>query len=333
MFFTGVGQVPIDRSGGAAAQAALDTAIRMLREGNLLGIYPEGTRSPDGASTRARPAWPGWRWRPSVPVIPVAMIGTDKVNPIGSRTWRPRRVDIRIGKPLDFSRYEGMAGDRFVERSMTDEIMYELMELSGQEYVDIYAAKAKERAAAPGRKAARGRRTAAGRATRPDARPFEHGRLTTSVREDAMRYFYDCEFIEDGGRSTWCRSAWSDEDGREFYAVSTEFDPARAGAWVRRNVLDQAAARPADPAWRSRGRIRDDLLEFLDRRAPARWSCGPGTPRTTTSRWASCGGHAGPAAGDAPVHPGSAPAVGRRGPAAAARRRRRTRTTRWPTPG
>ena len=83
-----------------------------------------------------------------VPVVPVAMIGTDKVNPIGSKMWRPRKVHIKIGKPLDFSRYAGMAGDRFIERSMTDEIMYALMELSGQTYVDLYAASVKEKAAA-----------------------------------------------------------------------------------------------------------------------------------------------------------------------------------------
>jgi 1-acyl-sn-glycerol-3-phosphate acyltransferase len=79
-----------------------------------------------------------------VPVIPVVMVGTDKVNPIGSKIWRPHRIKLIIGRPLDFSRYEGMAGDRFVERSMTDEIMYELMQLSGQEYVDQYAAKVKK---------------------------------------------------------------------------------------------------------------------------------------------------------------------------------------------
>jgi hypothetical protein len=83
-----------------------------------------------------------------VPVIPVAMIGTDRVNPIGSRMWRPHKVNIKIGEPLDFSRYHGMAGDRFIERSMTDEIMYALMELTGQTYVDMYAASVKERAAA-----------------------------------------------------------------------------------------------------------------------------------------------------------------------------------------
>jgi 1-acyl-sn-glycerol-3-phosphate acyltransferase len=78
-----------------------------------------------------------------VPVIPCAMIDTDKIQPIGKKIPRLRRPGVRIGRPLDFSRYEGLAGDRFVERSMTDEIMYELMMLSGREYVDLYAAKVK----------------------------------------------------------------------------------------------------------------------------------------------------------------------------------------------
>jgi 1-acyl-sn-glycerol-3-phosphate acyltransferase len=83
-----------------------------------------------------------------VPVIPVAMIGTFEVQPPG-RVWpKVRRIGVRIGKPLDFRRYEGLEDDRFVLRSMTDEILYELMMLSGQEYVDTYAAKAKEALAA-----------------------------------------------------------------------------------------------------------------------------------------------------------------------------------------
>jgi len=147
-FFSGVGQIPIDRSGGSAAQAALDTAIRLLREGNLLGIYPEGTRSPDGRLYKGKTGVARVALEAGVPVIPVAMIGTDKVNPIGSKMWIPRKLEIRFGEPLDFSRYAGLSGDRFIERSITDEIMYALMELSGQEYVDIYAAKAKELQAA-----------------------------------------------------------------------------------------------------------------------------------------------------------------------------------------
>ena len=148
IFFTGIGQIPIDRSSASAAQAAIDTAIRLLRQGRLLGIYPEGTRSPDGRLYKGKTGVARIALESGVPVIPVAMIGTDKVNPIGSKMWWPRRLEIRFGKPLDFSRYEGLSGDRFVERSITDELMYALMELSGQEYVDIYAAKAKELAAA-----------------------------------------------------------------------------------------------------------------------------------------------------------------------------------------
>lgn len=148
VFFTGVGQVPVDRAVGSEAQAALDTAIRLLREGKLLGIYPEGTRSPDGRLYKGKTGVARMALEAGVPVIPVAAIGTNKLNPIGSRMWRPHHVHLRIGEPLDFSRYAGMAGDRFIERSMTDEIMYTLMELSGQTYVDVYAASVKERAAA-----------------------------------------------------------------------------------------------------------------------------------------------------------------------------------------
>jgi 1-acyl-sn-glycerol-3-phosphate acyltransferase len=148
IFFTGVGQVPVDRASGSAAQAALATAVRILREDKLLGIYPEGTRSPDGRLYKGKTGVARMALEAGVPVIPVAMIGTDRVNPIGSRTWRPHKVNIKIGEPLDFSRYHGMAGDRFIERSMTDEIMYALMELTGQTYVDMYAASVKERAAA-----------------------------------------------------------------------------------------------------------------------------------------------------------------------------------------
>lgn len=147
-FFSGVGQIPIDRSSSTAAQAAIDTAIGVLRSGNLLGIYPEGTRSPDGRLYKAKSGVARIAMEANVPVIPVAMIGTDRVNPIGSKMWWPRRLEIRFGAPMDFSRYDGLAGDRFIERSVADEIQYSLMELSGQEYVDIYAARAKELLAA-----------------------------------------------------------------------------------------------------------------------------------------------------------------------------------------
>jgi 1-acyl-sn-glycerol-3-phosphate acyltransferase len=144
LFFEGVGQVPIDRSGAAAAQGALDTLVRLLKDGQLVGIYPEGTRSPDGRLYKGKTGMARVALEAGVPIIPVAMFGTDKANPIGSKMWYPTKIRVKIGKPLDFSRYQGMDGDRFIERSITDEVMYDLMELSGQEYVDIYAAKLKE---------------------------------------------------------------------------------------------------------------------------------------------------------------------------------------------
>ena len=146
-FFEGVGTIPIDRTGGRAAQAALDTAKRVLGEGKLFGIYPEGTRSPDGRLYRGKTGVARLALETGVPVIPCLMMNTDEIQPIGKVLPRVMRVHIRIGKPLDFSRYAGMAGDRFIERSVTDEIMYEMMELSGREYIDQYAAKVKAAAA------------------------------------------------------------------------------------------------------------------------------------------------------------------------------------------
>lgn len=144
-FFRGVGQLPVDRSGGRASEAALGTGLRVLNRGELLGIYPEGTRSPDGRLYRGKTGVARMALEGKVPVLPVAMIDTDKVQPIGRVMPRIRRIGVVIGRPLDFSRYEGMEDDRLVLRSITDEIMYELMRLSGQEYVDVYASTMKER--------------------------------------------------------------------------------------------------------------------------------------------------------------------------------------------
>jgi len=143
MFFVGTGTIPVDRAGGRAAQAALDTQLRVLREGNLAGIYPEGTRSPDGRLYRGKTGVARLALESGARVIPVVMLNADEIQPPGKIIPRIQRVKIRFGQPLDFSRYAGMAGDRFVERAITDEIMYELMELSGREYVDIYAQKVK----------------------------------------------------------------------------------------------------------------------------------------------------------------------------------------------
>ena len=143
-FFRGVGQVPVDRSGGRASEAAIHTGVRILSQGDLLGIYPEGTRSPNGTMYRGRTGLARMALESMAPVIPVAMINTYEIQPPGRLLPRLLRVGIRIGEPLDFTRYEGLEDDRFILRSVTDEVMYELMTLSGQEYVDMYATRAKE---------------------------------------------------------------------------------------------------------------------------------------------------------------------------------------------
>lgn len=147
-FFKLTNQLPMDRSGGAASAGSLQTGVEVLNGGGLLGIYPEGTRSPDGRLYRGKVGVAKLVLTANVPVIPVAMIGTDKVQPIGRRIPTIRRLGVIFGEPMDFSRYQGMADDRFVQRSVTDEIMYELMRLSGQEYVDAYATTVKDKLAA-----------------------------------------------------------------------------------------------------------------------------------------------------------------------------------------
>jgi 1-acyl-sn-glycerol-3-phosphate acyltransferase len=148
VFFRGIGQVPVDRAGGKASEAAIGTALKILGRGDLLGIYPEGTRSPDGRLYRGKTGVARMALEAKVPVIPVAMIDTEKMQPPGRLIPRIMRPGLRFGKPLDFSRYEGMEDDRYVLRSVTDEIMYALMDLSSQEYVDIYAQRAKAEIAA-----------------------------------------------------------------------------------------------------------------------------------------------------------------------------------------
>jgi len=145
-FFSGVGQIPVDRSGGVASERALTTGLRVLASGQLLGIYPEGTRTPDGRLFRGKTGVARLALEARVPVIPCAMIGGFEFQPPGRITPRLRvRPGVRFGKPLDFSRYYGMENDKLVLRAVTDEIIYEIMELSGQEYVDEYAAGHKAR--------------------------------------------------------------------------------------------------------------------------------------------------------------------------------------------
>lgn len=143
LFFKGVGQLPVDRSGGRASEAALLTGLTVLSAGEVLGIYPEGTRSPDGRLYRGRTGIARLALESGAPVIPVAMIDTEKIQPPGRVLPRVMRVGVRFGMAMDFSALADQAGDRFVLRSVTDQIMNALRDLSGQEYVDIYASRAK----------------------------------------------------------------------------------------------------------------------------------------------------------------------------------------------
>ncbi|MEZ2388743.1 lysophospholipid acyltransferase family protein [bacterium RCC_150] len=147
LFFRLTNQLPMDRSGGEASERSLQAGKDVLGGGGLLGIYPEGTRSPDAKLYRGKVGVAKLALQTRVPVIPVAMIGTEKVQPIGKKLPNIRRIGIIFGRPLDFSRYYAQAEDRSVQRTVTDEIMYELMLLSGQEYVDEYAAVVKQRLA------------------------------------------------------------------------------------------------------------------------------------------------------------------------------------------
>jgi 1-acyl-sn-glycerol-3-phosphate acyltransferase len=139
LFMESAGQLPIDRSGGKASEASLNAGLAVLADGKVLAIYPEGTRSPDGRMFRGRTGVARMILEAQVPVIPAAVVDTEKVMPLGSKFPSVHRVGVVVGTPLDFSRFKGMEGDRFVLRSITDEIVYEMNKLSGQEYVDVYA--------------------------------------------------------------------------------------------------------------------------------------------------------------------------------------------------
>jgi 1-acyl-sn-glycerol-3-phosphate acyltransferase len=139
-FFRAVGQIPIKRTGGSASMAALDSAAEVLEDGHLFGIYPEGTRSPDGRLYKGKTGVARLALRCQVPVLAVAMIGTKEIQPIGQvkpNIFRP--ITVRISPPMDFSKYYDRPTDPKVLREITDEIMFELRGLSGQEYVHTYA--------------------------------------------------------------------------------------------------------------------------------------------------------------------------------------------------
>jgi 1-acyl-sn-glycerol-3-phosphate acyltransferase len=142
-FLTVVGQVPMDRSGGRASAGSMENVLQVLRDGKLLGIYPEGTRSPDGRLYKGKTGVARLVLQAGVPVVPLAVVGTEFVPSVIPKVPTMKRPLVRIGRPLDFSAYTGAGNDREVLRWVTDQIMAEVMRLSGQEYVDAYASSVK----------------------------------------------------------------------------------------------------------------------------------------------------------------------------------------------
>ena len=222
-FFRGVGQLPVDRSGGRAGEAALRSGLRVLRRGELLGIYPEGTRSPDGRLYRGRTGVARMALEGGVKVLPVAMIGTDKAQPTGKKIPRLMRIGVKIGAPLDFSRYEGMEDDRFVLRSITDEIMYELMLLSGQEYVDMYATSMKDRILA---------------AAKTKAREIQEAALPGSAAKELEEALdaHDDQALRRAGRQVDDAAADIDETTERGGGPEAEGDEDAAGGRRRRRA-------------------------------------------------------------------------------------------------
>jgi 1-acyl-sn-glycerol-3-phosphate acyltransferase len=142
-FFTGLGHVPVDRSSGRGGLAAIRTARELLDRGELLGIYPEGTRSPDGRLYRGRVGVARLWLESGVPLVPCGVIGTDLAQPVGQRIPRRHPVLVRFGPRLDASAYDGSKRDGLLYRRVTDDIMSAIQKLSGQEYVDVYASSVK----------------------------------------------------------------------------------------------------------------------------------------------------------------------------------------------
>jgi 1-acyl-sn-glycerol-3-phosphate acyltransferase len=131
--FTALGALPVERQDHRAAQASLDTAMQVLRAGGAFGIYPEGTRSRDGRLARGKTGVAWLALTADCPVVPVAVIGTDKIQPVGARYPRPHKVSVTFGAPLTFAEHRGQAGSNRARREVTDQVMEAIAGLSGQE--------------------------------------------------------------------------------------------------------------------------------------------------------------------------------------------------------
>jgi 1-acyl-sn-glycerol-3-phosphate acyltransferase len=144
-FFRGCGQIPIRREGGSASVRALASATEVLRKGGVFGIYPEGTRTRDGFLHRGHTGIARLSMRNNAPIVPIGMIGSDEVQPVDRKMPNLfRRVTIRFGEPIDPQRYAGQENEHLALRELTDEVMFEIGELSGYQYVDTYATKQAE---------------------------------------------------------------------------------------------------------------------------------------------------------------------------------------------
>ncbi|MEJ1231088.1 MAG: lysophospholipid acyltransferase family protein [Galbitalea sp.] len=142
-FLLAVGQIPLDRSGGAASSDSLNTGLGALAEGKALGIYPEGTRSPTGKLYRGKTGIARMVLASGVLVVPVSVRGTNEILPKGRKLPHLGRITVAVGDPLDFSRFHGLDNDRFILRAITDEVMLNILALGSQEYVDVYASTIK----------------------------------------------------------------------------------------------------------------------------------------------------------------------------------------------
>ena len=141
-FFRAVGQIPIRREGGGASEGALAAASDVLAAGGVFGIYPEGTRTRDGYLHKGKTGVARLALSSGAPIVPVGMVGTDECQPTDKKLPRLfRRVTIRFGPPISMEHYRDRENDRLVLRQITDELMFELCELTGYEYRDTYASK------------------------------------------------------------------------------------------------------------------------------------------------------------------------------------------------
>jgi 1-acyl-sn-glycerol-3-phosphate acyltransferase len=150
--FPAMGMIPIDRSGGSKSQAALDAAAEVLRRGELFGIYPEGTRSRDGDLYKGRTGAARLAMTIGCPIFPVGITGTDEIQPIGSNVPKlGKSCRIQIGRAVRPERYAGRGAEHLAWRSMMDEVMFEICDMTGQTYHDVYSGESEEADREPGR--------------------------------------------------------------------------------------------------------------------------------------------------------------------------------------